>query len=218
LSDEFPKHFFFAPDEVDPRWQAHREMAASIRALMERCVRTQAGKETLEQVSELVSQATALLPDGPTAKDSFADGSYFDEPLQWIDRGAMAGACNPIAPPMKIRPEGDAAVCDLTLNESYVGAPGMLHGGVIAACFDQVCGYCAISQGYMGVTAQLKIQYIKPVHLYTELRFEARVSKREERRVTVKGSCFRDGKLLASAQGIFVKIGLEQSRDMFGGG
>ena len=168
--------------------------------------------------AELVQQAAALLPTGRTAAEAFVDQSYFELPGRWIDRGAMSGRSNPIAPPMKVEMDGGTARCTLTLDERYVGAPGIVHGGILAACFDQVCGHCAVAQGYPGLTVQLEVRYLEPANVHTEIHFEAEISETSGRQVTVTATCTRDGRTLATGRAVFVVLAKGQVPEIFGGG
>ncbi|MDP6935734.1 MAG: hypothetical protein QGG40_22630, partial [Myxococcota bacterium] len=89
LSSDRPDHTWFLPENVDPDWQARRDLADALRALSEACVGTQADRKNLQAATSLVRDATQLLPDGRTAAQAFTDGSYMDNPGLWIDRGAL---------------------------------------------------------------------------------------------------------------------------------
>jgi acyl-coenzyme A thioesterase PaaI-like protein len=217
LSQEPRKLLFDLPDEVEGEWLARRELAQAIRSLNEGCVQAEVDAATLAKAQALVEQATALLPLGRTSVQAFAEESYHVEPARWIDRGAMSGRSNPVAPPMRVEMDGEVARCKLVLTEPYVGPPGIVHGGVVAACFDQVCGHCAVSNGFPGMTVRLEIRYAKPARLHTELEFEATVSGALGRQVTVQGSVSHDGVVVATCKAVFVILKADQRTAIFGG-
>jgi len=156
------------------------------------------------------------LPSGGTAGDAFSDDSYFEEPSKWIDRGAMSGRSNPVAPPLHVEMVGEQAVCKLILSEQYVGAPGIVHGGILSACFDQVCGHCAVANGHPGLTVQLDVRYRHPARVHTQILFEANLVGVSGRQVTVEGRCSRDGKTLATCRAVFVKMERGERPELFG--
>ena len=119
---------------------------------------------------------------------------------------------------MHIQAKDQAVRCEVTLGESYVGAPGMVHGGILAACFDQVAGYCAVYNHYLGFTASLEIEYKKPAYLYRELTFTAQVTEAAKRHAVVEAQCREGDQLLARCQGVFVRIKPETGARIFGGG
>jgi acyl-coenzyme A thioesterase PaaI-like protein len=207
---------FELPDEVEGDWGARRRLASSMRVLAERCVSTEVSASVLAEAQGLVEQATALLPLGPTAAESFSDQSYHEDPAIWIDRGALNGRSNPIAPPMIVTMDGGVARCLLTLEERFVGAPGIVHGGVLAACFDQVCGHCAVANGYPGLTVRLEVRYSKPARVHTELSFEATVTGALGRQATVQSTCSLDGVEVATCRAVFVLLKDSQRDQIFG--
>jgi acyl-coenzyme A thioesterase PaaI-like protein len=206
------------PEEVGPQWSARRSLADSLRELLERCVRTEADTEALQAAQALVVQATELLPMGPTAADAFRDLSYFEAPGEWIDRGALMGRCNPVAPPMDIHTEDGHSASTVVLGERHVGAPGIAHGGILAACFDQLCGHCAVFSGHPGLTVGLDIRYKKPAHVHVPLDFEAKITSVRKRLVTVEGSCTWKGQLVGSCKAVFMVLDSAQGEALFLGG
>ena len=63
----------------------------------------------------------------------------------------------------------------------YEGPPGHVHGGFVAAAFDEVLGFVQSTTGQPGMTGTLTIRYRKPTPLDTDLRFEATVQRVEGR-------------------------------------
>lgn len=204
------------PDEVDGPWSARRELAAALRELIDRCVRTGADADAMAAARAHVEAATALLPQGGTAAEAFGDASYFERPAVYVDRGALVGRSNPIAPPMRIRWEARRSVCDVELGEAYVGAPGMVHGGMIAAVFDQLVGHCVIMNGRSGLTGKLSVEYPRPTRLHTPLRWEAWLVASEGRRLQLEATCTDSEGVTARAEALFVELSSERARAVIG--
>ena len=122
--------------EVDEAWAARRELAAAIRELSERCVRTEAGASDLLAAASAIRAATETLPAGDTSFQRFRDGRYGADPARFIDRTALTGHCNPVSPPLTIDWDGTTATCPITFTELQQGAPGMVHGGWVASAGD----------------------------------------------------------------------------------
>lgn len=205
------RQFWDIPDVVDGAWAERRRLARSLRLLNERCLTSEGD---LERAAELVEAALELLDPGPTSRDAYRSGAYFETPSLFPDRGALMGNCNPIAPPMKPQMEGDTAVCELVLDERYVGAPGMVHGGIVAACFDQICGHAVVLAGYGALTTVLNIRYHKPVPLHAEVRYEAVVGQKKRRRISVRGRCLREGVVVADCEATFVALAPSEARNV----
>jgi acyl-coenzyme A thioesterase PaaI-like protein len=200
------------PGEVDAQWTARRRLAAALRELSVRCVTTEAAVDALDEAARAVEALAAAIPPGPTAKDAWISKAYFADPTRWVDRGALMGQSNPVAPPMHATWDGARSTCWVTLSEVYVGAPGMVHGGVIAACFDQVCGHAVVMSGASGFTTQLSVRYRRPTPLDAPLRFEAWITGTRERRLLVESRCFHGDDVLASCEGTFASLDPAEAR------
>ncbi len=93
------------------------------------------------------------------------------------------------------------------LGEEYQGGPGMIHGGIIATLLDEAMGKVCRLSGVRAVTAELTVQYLRPVRVGEELRLEAYETEREGRRLVHEGEIHNAaGELLARGRGRFVVI------------
>lgn len=212
------QRLWLLPEEVDGPWAARRRLAAALRQLIDRCARAETDAATLDAARAQVEAALALLPEGRTAAEAFADASYFSHPAVYIDRGALLGQSNPVAPPMNIRwergREGGRSVCDLILGEAYVGAPGMVHGGMVAACFDQLLGHAVVMSGASALTGRLSVSFPRPTRLHTPLRWEGRVVSTDGRRIEVTGTCADADGVTAKAEATFIELGADRARSI----
>lgn len=208
------EQFWDIPEQVDAAWSDRRRLAAALRVLCERCITSDGD---LDRAADFVEAAIESLPAGPTSREAYDSGRYFEEPAAYPDRGAMFGRCNPIAPPMQPTWEAPTATCRITLDERYVGAPGMVHGGLVAAVFDQLCGHAAVMSGHGVVTTRLTLRYHRPVPLHAECRFEATVGDRKRRRIAITGRAWRADTLLADCEGVFHILDPRTARAVFEG-
>ncbi|MCB9683218.1 MAG: PaaI family thioesterase [Alphaproteobacteria bacterium] len=205
------------PDHVDGVWAARRRLAEAVRELALATVTTGGDVAALDAVTAQVRALTPTLPPGPTAAQAWDDGSYFDTVATWVDRGAMLGRSNPLAPPLYTTWDGARSVCDVVLTETYRGAPGMVHGGVVAAVFDQVFGHCVVMSGSSGLTGTLTVRYRRPTRLGVPLRFAAWRTTSEGRRLTLEATCTDDGHVTAEASALFVALDEDGARRVIGG-
>jgi acyl-coenzyme A thioesterase PaaI-like protein len=95
-----------------------------------------------------------------------------------------------------------------TVTEHHQGAPGLAHGGVIAAAMDEGMGYFLWLLETMAVTAHLEIDYKRPVPMGARLDLEGEVSKVEGRKIHawMRGSI--DGEVAVEARALFLKVGV----------
>lgn len=201
--------FWDIPDEVEGAWAARRRLSALLRELNERCVDSEGD---LDAAADLVERALRHVPRGRTSRQAYADGSYVQVPAMYPDRGALMGRCNPIAPPLDAHTTDGVTTCVVTLDERFVGAPGMAHGGVVAACFDQLCGHALVMTGVGALTTELTVRYHRPVPLHTPVTFTVRVTGSRRRRRFIEGACVRDRERLADCKGVFVALDPEMAR------
>ncbi len=80
-----------------------------------------------------------------------------------------------------------------TFGVAYEGPPGHVHGGFLAAAFDEVLGMAQSLTGNPGMTGTLTIRYRRPTPLLTELVFEAYVDRVEGRKIFTHGTLSANG-------------------------
>ena len=91
-------------------------------------------------------------------------------PHAFFDHSPMLGRANPLAPPIQLWVEGDVLRGRATFGSAYEGPPGCVHGGYVAAAFDEVLGSTQSLAGRPGMTARLTVNYRSPTPLHTELQ------------------------------------------------
>jgi 3-oxocholest-4-en-26-oate---CoA ligase len=204
---------------VEGAWAARRRLASALQSLVERCVTIDVGDDAsagaIDGVVAALEAQLGRLDQLPQRRSraAFVDGQYQLNQAQFMDRGPLIGLSNPLAPPMRLTaettPSGVRAVARVTFTAPYEGAPGFLHGGVLAAAFDQVFGYLGVLRGVPALTGSLGVRYRKPTPLDVELRFEAEAERSEGRKSFVRGRCFAGDEVTAEAEALFVSIGAE---------
>jgi acyl-coenzyme A thioesterase PaaI-like protein len=85
-----------------------------------------------------------------------------------------------------------------------------VHGGVIAACFDQVLNVANMLAGVAGPTVSLEVRYRKPTPHGVPLRFEADAPVVDGRQVRTTGRLRDDAGVLAEAIGVFVTLPVDR--------
>ena len=122
----------------------------------------------------------------------------------------VCGLENPIGLKLAFYQTADGEVsAEYTVDESYQGYPGVVHGGVVAAMLDEICG-----RSHMGVdpprfmyTARLDIRYRKNVPVGQRLKLVGKAGKSKRRTATAHGAIYSpDGELLAEAEALLVNV------------
>jgi len=95
------------------------------------------------------------------------------------------------------------------LGERYQGGAGFAHGGVIALLLDEAMGKVCRFRGVKAVTAELSVEYLKPVSVEKEIVVEGYEAELKGRNLFLVGE-IRDteGRVLARAKGRFVILNL----------
>jgi len=97
------------------------------------------------------------------------------------------------------------------VGAEYQGGTGFLHGGIIATLLDEVMGKVNRFRSVQAVTAELKVEYLKPVPVDEDLIVEGWEVEKKGRNLFHVGE-IRDasGVLLARGTGRFVEIDAER--------
>lgn len=136
----------------------------------------------------------------------------------YVDQSPIRGRLNPIAPPMQSgepirRADGSqAVVATATLGAAYEGPPHGVHGGWVAALFDDLLGQAQQLVKRAGVTATLKVRYRDITPLDRELRLQAWIHEERGRRVVARATCHAGETLTADAEAIFLGVDFEEIR------
>lgn len=90
------------------------------------------------------------------------------------------------------------------------GAPGITHGGLVAAAFDDLFGFLLYRVGELAVTRSLTVEYLRPVLLGVDHEFTAYVRTRTGRRLHVNAAAVdNDGRQVATSHATFVIVDVE---------
>ncbi len=121
----------------------------------------------------------------------------------------VSGKCNTLAPPVKYFKGDDGLSAEVTFGPAYEGPPGLVHGGYIAACMDEVFGIAMTHSGLdvPCMTGTLKVIYRAPVPLNQTLTYKAWLKEEEGRKVFMQ--CVLtdpQGNMLCEGETIFLKI------------
>ena len=94
------------------------------------------------------------------------------------------------------------------LGERYQGGGGFAHGGIIATLLDEAMGKVCRFREVRAVTAELTVEYLKPVNVQSEIVVEGRETEQKGRNLFMTGEIRNEaGEVLARGKGRFVVIG-----------
>lgn len=122
----------------------------------------------------------------------------------------VCGLANPIGLKLRFDITAPGEVTTLyTVPECYQGFPGVVHGGIVAAMLDEVCGRVHMGDDpprFM-YTARLEVRYRKNVPVEQPLRVVGTALKSKSRTATSTGVIYGpEGEVLAEADALLVDV------------
>jgi acyl-coenzyme A thioesterase PaaI-like protein len=205
-------------DEIDPQ---ALELAAELRGVIKALATHEIDPDAMTLAAALARQLRQTI-DGPPKLRWYDGGGEIamlssEARIAYLEQSPIRGHLNPIAPPLEIeratRADGTAIMIGRTrLGLAYEGPPHGVHGGWVAALFDEMLGLVQGLAGTQGVTAILTIKFRHVTPVDEDLRFESWVHQQRGRRLVAKATCHAGDTLTADAEGIFIRVDFDEVR------
>jgi acyl-coenzyme A thioesterase PaaI-like protein len=217
-----PAHWASAEDIPDERRAEAWRLATELRRIIELLTLVEAPASELagaaDAAAAFADRLDQLLPKRTWSYEGFSETAVAGSPQAFFDRSPIIGKSNPLAAPIELAVVGEGGDAHVEgtakFGAAYEGPPGTLHGGFVAAAFDEVLGLAQTLAGRHGMTGTLKVIYRSPTPLYEELRFRAWVDRVEGRKIFVMGNCHAGDRLTAEAEAIFIAVDFEKFAQM----
>jgi acyl-coenzyme A thioesterase PaaI-like protein len=197
-----------------------RALADTLRRLIRLSVTTAPSPGETARITAALSAVADELerhqPDPPLPRFMAPDedGPPKDVPLGGaMPYDVVVGPFNPIALPIVLDFEPPKALGRAVFDVTYEGAPGCVHGAILAAAFDIILTAANAIEGSVGPTVRLAIRYLRPTLTNEEAVFEGWVTEVKERRIYSKGRIVQGGIVTVEADGefaIFNRDGVER--------
>lgn len=199
-----------AGSAVSGTWGERRRLAKAMREVIDRLTTSDAPEEELRAAADGLERYAARLATHPRRNLplGFGESANAGDVAAFFDYSPMIGLSNPLAPPIVLAVEDKVVHGRVRFGAAYEGPPGHVHGGFVAAAFDEVLGFVQSTTGQPGMTGTLTIRYRKPTPLDTDLRFEATVQRVEGRKIFAEGRLYAGDVMTAEAEGIFISVDL----------
>lgn len=208
----------FMSQEAGPQRAAARRVGEALRQLIDHVVATSAPAEALEGVAEMAEALTRTIAKYPQGRlyEGFSESANSGDPHAFFDNSPIIGRANPLAPPIAITVQEDRSVVgEVCYGAAYEGPPGCVHGGYVAAAFDEVLGMTQSLTGKPGMTGTLTVRYRRPTPLHADLRFEGRVDRIDGRKIFTVGQSFANGELLCEADAVFISVDFAKIAELY---
>lgn len=210
----------FESEEISPpfseHWQAKRRLAQALRELTEVLVTSTPSIEDMNEIAERLELQAKQFSKEPRLFGQMAfhnDGSHGERGEVNHELNALGGWSNPLAPGLNMWFEEERAFATVNCGWAYEGPPGHIHGGYVAAIFDQFMGMAQIIGKQPGMTGTLRVRYLRPSPLNVELKLTAWLERVEGRKTVIKAEMTNGETITASCEALFIRpqggIGLQ---------
>jgi acyl-coenzyme A thioesterase PaaI-like protein len=190
----------------DDTRKASQHLADEMRRIIARLAVVRPPADELHRAADAAAAFADRLDELPERMSSWEVSEAGLQPRDFVAWSPVSGPSNPMAPPLRMRIVKDhehdyRVVGDVTFGAAYEGPPRHVHGGMVAAMFDELLGFAQLGPGF---TAYLKVDYRKPTPLNRTLELNAWVDRVDGRKRIIRGTSTLDGTLLAEAEGLFI--------------
>jgi acyl-coenzyme A thioesterase PaaI-like protein len=158
------------------------------------------------RLAAIADELEGHLPEDPLPRfiPPAEDGPPKDVPLGGaMPYDVVVGPFNPVALPVVLDFEPPTALGRAVFDVTYEGAPGCVHGAVLAATFDIILTAANAIEGAVGPTVSLALRYVRPTLIDEEAVFEGWVTEVTDRRVFSRGRIVQGGVVTVEAEGEF---------------
>ena len=196
------------------RTESVRDLADAVRALIHEMVASEAPADVFAGVADELRAVGRRFEPHPKQhlyagihEAAIADADTISDDYQGpFDLSPLMGRANPLAPPLRLEVVGDRVEGTANFGPAYEGPPGCVHGGLVAAAFDELLGLVQMRGGNPGMTGRLTIPYRSPTPLQTDLTLRGRIDRTDGRKTICTGEIHAGDRLCAEAEGLFVAV------------
>ena len=197
---------------------ARVEAAAAVRSLVHAFTAHDVDDETLRHLAREVRGLLPALETGPRrtrAIPSFDEmNAARAEPegtrrYEMADR-AVVGPANPTSVDVEVtRGDDDEGVAQVVFGPAFEGALGRVHGGMVAAVFDDLAGYVLGFVGRPGFSVRLDVAFRAPVPTEVPVEFRVRLREQQGRKLLIEGEARLGDQILATAETMMIVVDQE---------
>lgn len=204
-----PRTTYDATDPVEDAPLAHKHaLTRAVKRLIELSAHLDVDETPYATVEDLTAAITSLadrMEPMPSLHAKGGLGACGGHQGALLERSGIAGRSNPLAAPVQWTIDDDGITRGSAIySAAYEGPIGHLHGGFVAAAFDDLLGSAQTASGSAGYTGTLTIRMIRPTPLHRRIDYEAGVDRVEGRKIFVWGTADCEGVRLAEAEIVFI--------------
>ena len=194
------------PVEDERRATKHR-LVMEVKRVIDNAALLDVGANDTDVLEAFAADAAALadkLEQAPSLR--VFGGAAVAGPADAVlaERSPISGRSNPLAPPLHLEMTEGVTHAWAVWTDAYEGPPGCLHGGWVAAAFDDLMGLAQMASGRAGFTGTLTVKMLKPTPLHRRIDYEAWLDHAEGRKIWCKSTARHGDELLGEAEILFI--------------
>ena len=162
------------------------------------------GEDTFADLIAATATLAEVLDRSPSLREKGGLSASEGDDSILTERSGISGRSNPLAPPIEFVLDGEITRGHAVWGAAYEGPMDCLHGGFVAAAFDDLLGCAQMASGIAGFTGTLTVKMVKPTPLYRRIDYAAGVDRVEGRKIGCWGTAHDGDKLLAEAECLFI--------------
>lgn len=140
------------------------------------------------------------------ARGGWAAGDRLPAHAAWC---FVCGEDNPAGLGLQVfAAEGDAVRATQRFGTTHGGAPGVAHGGAVAAVLDDLFGFVLVRIMVPAVTRDLHVTYRLPTRLDVDTELDAALVGRDGRDLHLEARASQGGREIVTATARFVEVDL----------
>jgi acyl-coenzyme A thioesterase PaaI-like protein len=187
---------------------------AAIRNLGHALVGHHASPDLLDRIATSVNEHVAELDGYGLRVRPGEDMSNTDDWDQTPDGSVMtsypdrpiSGAASPWGVDLVITRDGDGVIGRTMFRSAHEGAPGRVHGGVLAATFDDLFGFLNQLLEKRAFTGEITVRYEGPTPLNRPIELRARLQRMEGRKQFFEAEAFDGSTRFARSTATFIAV------------
>jgi acyl-coenzyme A thioesterase PaaI-like protein len=203
-----PRTVYTAGDPVETEDRALKHaLVGECRRLIDHIALLDAERTGAAELDQLVEQARDLadrLESMPSLRRFGGLAVSGPEDAALLERSGISGRSNPLAPPLHLEMTDGVTRGHAVYTTAYEGPPGCLHGGFVAAAFDDMMGFAQMASGFAGFTGTLTVKMRRPTPLYRLIDFESGLDRVDGRKIFCWGKSWDGDTLLCEATILFI--------------
>lgn len=207
LPDDPRRVYLDTEPPVDERRLRKHRLVDAVKRIIEETALVDVDEADLDALDALTTEAQVLadrLSSLPSLRRFGGMASAGDQNAALVERSGFSGRSNPLAPPLHITHEGDRLRAWAVWTAAYEGPNHCLHGGYVAAAFDDLLGMAQMLSGAAGFTGTLTVKMLRPTPLHERIDYEAGFDRREGRKIWCWGKSWHGRELLSECSIVFI--------------